>query len=204
MVAAFGCRQENVDQRFNSLDSTSFSLSAEYSIEEDKATINITHGHSKGHRPDLKQIMLELRVSQDGGVPFVSQRWEGNGSDNVIFEKRAAALIDEFKASEAPRYLVGDSKLYHKKAKDTLSQIPFITRIPGNLKFEQNVIGQALSDLLQWIDFGSGNRYPRFEWCHYEMEQRWLVIHSQAALGRARSALERRQKKDSKQIEKAH
>ncbi|MCF6299046.1 MAG: IS1634 family transposase [Thiomicrorhabdus sp.] len=203
MVAAFGCHQENVDQRFNSLDSTSFSLNGEYSIEEDKKTINITHGHSKDHRPDLKQVMLELMVSQDGGVPFVSKSWDGNGSDNVIFEKRAAALIDEFKASEAPRYWVGDSKLYHKKAKDTLSQIPFITRIPGSLKLEQNVVDQALSDPLQWVDLDNGNRYQRFNLCHYEMEQRWLVIHSQAALGRARSTLERRQEKESKKIEKA-
>ena len=202
-IAAFGCRQEKVDQRFNSLDSTSFSLNGEYLIEEDKNTINITHGHSKDHRPDLKQVMLELMVSQDGGVPFVSKSWDGNGSDNVIFEERAAALIDEFKASEAPRYLVGDSKLYHKKAKETLAQIPFITRIPGSLKLEQNIIDQALSSPLQWVDMGDGNRYQRFELCHYEIEQRWLVIHSEAALSRARSTLARQQEKESKKIEKA-
>ncbi len=203
LVATFGCRQEKVDQRFNSLDSTRVSLNGEYSIEEDKNTIHITHGHSKDHRPDLKQVMLELMVSQDGGVPFVSKSWDGNGADNVIFEKRAAALIDEFKASDAPRYLVGDSKLYHKKAKETLSQIPFITRIPGSLKLEQDIIDQALSEPLQWVDLGNGNRYQRFDLCHYKIEQRWLVIHSQAAFSRAKSTLERRQEKESKQIEKA-
>jgi len=202
-IAAFGCRQEKVDQRFNSLDSTSFSLNGDYLIEEDKSAIKITHGHSKDHRPDLKQVMLELMVSQDGGVPFVSKSWDGNGSDNVIFEKRAAALIDEFKASEAPRYLVGDSKLYHKKAKETLAQIPFITRIPGSLKLEQNIIDQALSCPQQWVDMGDGNRCQRVELCHYEMEQRWLVIYSEAALSRARSTLVRQQEKESKQIEKA-
>ncbi len=202
-IATFGCRQEKVDQRFNSLDSTSFSLNGDYLIEEGNNAIHITHGHSKDHRPDLKQVMLELMVSQDGGVPFVSKSWDGNGSDNVIFEERAAALINEFKASEAPRYLVGDSKLYHKKAKETLALIPFITRIPGSLKLEQNIIDQALSSPLQWVDMGDGNRYQRFELCHYEIEQRWLVIHSEAALSRARSTLVRQQEKESKQIEKA-
>jgi len=199
-VATFGCRQEKVDQRFNSLDSTSFSLNGEYSTEENKTTIHITHGHSKDHRPDLKQVMLELMVSQDGGVPFVSKSWDGNGSDNVIFEQRAAGLVDEFKASEAPRYLVADSKLYHKKAKDTLAQIPFITRIPGTLKLEGDIIDQALSDPTQWIDMGKGNRYQCFDLCHYDMEQRWLVVHSQAALSRARSTLTRRQEKEVSQI----
>jgi len=203
VVASFGCRQEKVDQRFNSLDSTSFSLSGDYSIEEDKNTIHITHGHSKDHRPDLKQVMLELMVSQDGGVPFVSQSWDGNGSDNVIFEKRAAALIDEFKASDAPRYLIADSKLYHENAKETLSQIPFITRIPGCLKLERNVIDQALSAPEQWAEWGNGYRYQRVDLCHYGMEQRWLVVYSQAALKRARATLERRQEKEHNHIEKA-
>jgi len=202
-IAAFGCRQEKIDQRFNSLDSTSFSLNGEYSIDENKNTINITYGHSKDHRPDLKQVMLELMVSQDGGVPFVSKSWEGNGSDNVIFEKRAAALIDEFKASETPRYLVADSKLYHKKAKDTLSQIPFITRIPGRLKLEQTMIDQALSAPLHWSDLNTENRYQRFDLCHYGIEQRWIVVYSQAGLSRARSTLSRRQEKESEKIKKA-
>lgn len=202
-IAAFGCQQEKVDQRFNSLDSTSFSLEGEYSIEEDKTTINITQGHSKDHRPDLKQVMLELMVSQDGGVPFVSKSWDGNGSDNVIFEKRAAALIEEFKASKTPRYLIADSKLYHQKAKETLSQIPFITRIPGSLKLEQAIIDQALSESLQWIDLDKENRYPHFDLCHYEIEQRWIVIHSDAALSRARSTLKRQQEKENKHVKKA-
>lgn len=203
VVASFGCRQEKVDQRFNSLDSTSFSLSGDYSIEEDKNSINITHGHSKDHRPDLKQVMLELMVSQDGGVPFVSKSWEGNGSDNVIFEKRAAALIDEFKASEAPRYLVGDSKLYHKNAKETLSQISYITRIPGSLKLEQDIIDQALSNPSEWLEWDNGYRYQRYDLCHYEIEQRWLVVHSEAALKRAKATLDRQQIREHKQIEKA-
>jgi len=59
-LAAVGCRQEQVDQRFNSLDSTSFSLTGNYSTEEkDKTAVTITYGHSKDHRPDLKQVMLE-------------------------------------------------------------------------------------------------------------------------------------------------
>ena len=202
-VAALGCQQEKVDQRFNSLDSTSFSLNGDYSIDENKNTVNITHGHAKDHRPDLKQVMLELMVSQDGGVPFISKSWDGNGSDNVIFEERAASLIDVFKTSETPRYLVADSKLYHKKAKETLSQIPFITRIPGSLKLERNVVDQALSDPAQWVDMEKGNRYQCFDLCHYEMEQRWLVVYSEAALSRARSTLARQQEKENRKIDKA-
>src|SRR5215467_14497590 len=69
------CAQEGIDCRFNHLDTTSFSLSGAYVPDSDEQAMTITHGYSKDHRPDLKQAVLELMVSQDGGVPFVSKSW---------------------------------------------------------------------------------------------------------------------------------
>jgi transposase len=57
------CAQEGIDQRFNHLDTTSFSLTGEYVPDSDEHTIRITHGYSKDHRPDLKQVVLELMVA---------------------------------------------------------------------------------------------------------------------------------------------
>ena len=108
------CTRESLDQRFNHLDTTSFSLSGDYVPESDEQAITITHGYSKDHRPDLKQAVLELMVSQDGGVPFVSKSWDGNTSDTQIFQERAKALMATFQHSPTPRYLVADSKLYNE------------------------------------------------------------------------------------------
>src|SRR5438093_9041836 len=93
------CAQEGIDLRFNHLDTTSFALTGAYIPDSDEQAITITHGHSKDHRPDLKQAVLELMVSQDGGVPFVSKSWDGNTSDTVIFQERAAALLATFQRS---------------------------------------------------------------------------------------------------------
>ena len=49
------CTREGIDQRFNHLDTTSFSLSGDYVPESDAQAITITHGYAKDHRPDLKQ-----------------------------------------------------------------------------------------------------------------------------------------------------
>ena len=65
------CAQKGIDLRFNHLDTTSFSLSGEYVPDSDEQAMTITHGHAKDYRPDLKPAVLELMVSQDGGVPFV-------------------------------------------------------------------------------------------------------------------------------------
>ena len=108
------CAQEGMEPRFNHLDTTSFALTGEYIPDSDEHAIAITHGYSKDHRPDLKQAILELMVSQDGGVPMLSKSWDGNTSDIEVFQKRAQALMETLKNSPSPRYLVADSKLSHE------------------------------------------------------------------------------------------
>jgi transposase len=68
--------------------------------ESDEQAIRITPGYSKDHRPDLKQAVLELLVSQDGGGPLVSKSWDGNASDTAIFKERAEALLTTFARSD--------------------------------------------------------------------------------------------------------
>jgi transposase len=200
-IALHACQQEGID-RFNSLDTTAFSLSGAYAHPGDPTAIRITLGHSKDHRPDLKQAVLELIVAQDGGVPFCSKSWDGNASDSVIFRERAAALVEEFQKATTPRFLVADSKLYAEKSAPFLAQIPYITRIPANFALEGQVIRQALRDPAAWIVWDATHRYQRFDLGHYGIDQRWLVIHSEAAFERAQHSVAKAQKKERKQIEK--
>jgi len=51
------CAQERIEQRVHHLDTTSFSLSGNSVPESDKQAMHITHGYSKDHRPDLKQVV---------------------------------------------------------------------------------------------------------------------------------------------------
>lgn len=88
--------------------------------------------------------MLELRVSQDGGVPFVSKSWDGNASETQIFQERAKALLATFQASPGPRYLVADAKLSTEDNAAHLAKLGFITRIPGTLTLVTQGIPQAL------------------------------------------------------------
>jgi transposase len=203
-IALSVCQQEGIDLRFNCLDTTSFSLTGEYMPDSDEHAIEavaVTYGYSKDHRPDLKQAILELMVSQDGGVPFMSKSWDGNASDNAIFKERSAALLKEFADSSGPRYLIADSKVYTKKNAPNLAQLPFITRIPGSLTDVSQVIGQALaSDQWQPVDDESSCSYHRVDLCHYGIQQRWLVVCSQAGIHRASKTLAKAQ---SKEYEKA-
>ena len=45
-------------------------------------TLGITWGHNKDHRPDLKQLLYILTVTDDGGVPVYFTTASGNTADD--------------------------------------------------------------------------------------------------------------------------
>ena len=69
-------------------DSTTVTFSGDYadaaqeSRRRDQTRLAITWGHNKDHRPDLKQLLFILTVSQDGGVPVYFQAKSGNAADD--------------------------------------------------------------------------------------------------------------------------
>ena len=195
------CSQERIDTRFNHLDTTSFSLTGDYVPDSDEHAIAITHGYSKDHRPDLKQAVLELMVSQDGGVPLMSKSWDGNASDTKIFQERAQALMTTFQGAPSPRYVVADAKLYSEENAANLKKLGFITRVPGTLKLVTHVIAQALR-WDTWHSLDETTRYQAIELCHYGMAQRWLVVRSQASYERAVASVDKARQREAAAIDK--
>ena len=68
-------------------DSTSVSVHGQYETADGtsrrgKPTAAVTFGHSKDHRPDLKQLVWILTVSADGAVPMAYRLADGNTSDD--------------------------------------------------------------------------------------------------------------------------
>jgi len=200
-VALAVCQQEGIAQTFTCLDTPSFSLTGAYVPETDTQAIAITYGYAKDHRPDLKQAGLELMVAQDGGVPLMSQSWDGNASDTGVFKERCEALLTQFAASETPRYLIADAKLDTEANAPNLARLPFMTRIPETLTVTQQIIEQAWAwDAWQPLD--ETVKYQRVALCHYGMAQRWLVVSSQDAWQRAAQTLAKARTKESAQVQK--
>ena len=68
-------------------DSTSVSFCGRYSAASGRAirgrrALAISFGHSKDHRPDLKQLLFILTMSADGNVPVAFRCTDGNASDS--------------------------------------------------------------------------------------------------------------------------
>ena len=78
--------QVSLDELHN--DSTTVSFYGSYPEAEQPHWIlqrlapAITWGHSKDHRPDLKQLLYTLTVTEDGGVPVYFQAHSGNMTDD--------------------------------------------------------------------------------------------------------------------------
>ena len=196
------CQQEHVDNRFNHLDTSAFSLSGEYLPDTDEQVINITYGHTKDHRPDLKQVMVEMMVSQDGGIPLLFQGLNGNSSDNTVFRERAEILLEEFKQSETPRYLIADCKLYTEKNADNLKELPFITRIPQSIKKVGEFITLAVDNPEAWSELHNDRRVQTFDLEHYGMQQRWHVVSSETSMQQAEFKVNKKVNKEEKAVKK--
>jgi len=201
-IAVDVCEQEHVDFRFNHLDTSAFSLTGEYLPDSDERAISIIHGHSKDHRPDLKQVMLEMMVTQDGGIPTLFKSLDGNSSDNTVFQERAAALIKEFEQSDTPRYIVADCKIYTRNNAQNLRKLLFVTRIPQNIQEVAGTITQALNTPDEWLEFDDGRKVKEFNVEHYEIKQRRLVVSSETSREKAVGKIEKKVKKEKVTIRK--
>jgi transposase len=201
-IALHICEKEGIERQYSHLDTTSFSLTGEYLPDSDEKEILITHGYSKDHRPDLKQAVLELVVTQDGGIPLICKCHDVNASDNTVFKDRVAAFIEQIKMGDQPTIVVMDSKGYTEKNAEFLRQIDFITRVPGTFGLEGAMIDQALYLSDKWEQINEAYKIQSFYLKHLGFDQRWVVVWSKGAFERAGLSLDKKSKKEKVTIDK--
>jgi hypothetical protein len=100
-------------------DSTSVSLHGAYreatgTSRGGKPTAAATFGHSKDHRPDLKQLVFILTVTADGAVPLTYRLADGNTTDDPTHIPTWDGLVNLL--GRADFLYVADSKLCSREA----------------------------------------------------------------------------------------
>ena len=100
-------------------DSTSISLHGAYreatgASRGGKPTAAATFGHSKDHRPDLKQLVFILTVAADGAVPLAYRLADGNTNDDPTHIPTWDGLVHLL--GRADFLYVADSKLCSREA----------------------------------------------------------------------------------------
>jgi transposase len=113
------------------IDTSSLSLQGDYSkqdvineaitqeeTKESLKTPKITYGFSKDHRPDLKQIVINLATTGAAGFPIWMESHSGNASDKKILHEAAERMqkfCSTLKQSPSFMYVAG-TRLSRNKA----------------------------------------------------------------------------------------
>lgn len=192
-------------------DTTSLTVFGEYESnlvdvgENNKETeqpFTITHGHSKAHRPDLKQMVLNLATT-GSGFPIWMEAHSGNASDKKILEggaSRMRAFCDQLKS--APSFLyVGDSAFYERCVKENV-EFKWLSRVPERLNEAKRWVEKA-DEMFTWTVLDDGYKMtPLLDAGYGEVPQRWVMIHSEKAAAREYKTLEKNIKKEADALSK--
>jgi transposase len=190
---------------FAHLDTTSFHVDGRYNSDQapDEQGVHITRGYSRDHRPDLNQVMLELIVEHQAGIPVLMKPLSGNSSDGPACGQVVKDHIAQLHTTYGTTYVVADSALYSDENLQELAktQIKWITRVPATLSDAHAALAQV--DLQAMQPLTAGYRYHPLTSTYGGVEQRWLLIASEPRQPQARRTVEKQLLKHSAQDIKA-
>ena len=207
-IAGVMAKQFEIDPKVLHIDGTSLSVHGKYhqleeeKIEDNSSTevqleqnlppedyqkdeensepvpINITHGYSRDHRPDLKQYTLSLLTTETEGIPLFMQVGSGNKSDQKTFVN----MIKEFKSQwtgAAPSVYVMDAAFYTESNLEEFHySIKWISRVPFTIKTAKDLAQTLLPE-----QFSKSHLYKGYQFCsvchdYAGIKQQWVVVES--------------------------
>jgi len=191
-----GCRaveRLGLKPTFGNLDSTSFHADGRYeSSGKEDGVIHITKGYSRDHRPDLNQVVLNLITENQAGIPILMSPGSGNSNDKVAFREIIEQHIKQLEQGYQIDYIVADSALYTRETLQSLSPYDthWITRVPEVITEAKEAISSTMYK--EFDPYQPGYRYLPHISTYAGIEQRWMVIFSEAAKERSYKTLKKR------------
>ncbi len=196
-----------LDMRHVHFDTTSVNVWGDYALytnEEDQ--LQVTNGHSKDHRPDLKQFLVKMLCIHHN-IPIVGGCESGNTSDKTI-NNAVLTHLSKYMAKhglgEGAFVYVADSAMVTPNNLKALGGNLFITRLPFSYKEAERVVLDAVRKG-KWTDVetkapSSGthsHKAAKYRVCDMavtieEKVYRAVVVHSDAHDKRRQKKLTRR------------
>ena len=205
LIAATAATRLGLTPKFRHLDTTSFHVDGRYNSAEapDEQVVHITQGYSRDHRPDLNQVMLELVVEHQAGIPVLMKPLSGNSSDSKAFGQVVSDHIAQLHTPFSSTYLVADSALYSAENLQKLAEtrLTWITRVPATLTEAQAVLAQA--DPQTMAPLTEGYRYRVVPSSYGGVAQRWVLIYSEQRQPQAQRTVDKQWRQQSDQEVKA-
>jgi transposase len=144
VMNAFDVKMERIHN-----DTTSVMVRGAYD-HQNALAVRLKNGHSKERRPDLKQLVYSLCVTNDGAVPVHFKAYDGNQTDDGIHLEtwnRLRTLLQH------PRFIyVADCKLCTEKNLRTIDgeRGLFVTVVPKTRSEVQTFADAVLAGDVRW------------------------------------------------------
>lgn len=209
-VAFQACRRLPQDMSKVHFDTTSVSVWGVYDqCRSDSEMLDITHGHSKDHRPDLKQFLIKM-LCVGRNIPILGGCEDGNTSDktlnNTLLSRISKHMAKHGLAPGAFLY-VADAAMVTEDNLHAIGENVFVSRLPFTYNETSRVVAQAVAKD-SWEHVGSLNETPPTDKrpaaqyrvaentvILYGREYRAVVVHSSAHDKRRQKRIEREIKK---------
>jgi transposase len=206
LIAATAARRLGLAPTFAHLDSTSFHVDGRYNSEEEpeEQVIHITRGYSRDHRPDLNQVMLDLIIEHQAGIPVLMQPLSGNSNDTSTFGQVVSEHIQQLQTTSGTTYLVADSALYSAENLQKLSETrtKWITRVPATLSEAHAALVQTTPQTM--APLMEGYRYQALTSTYGGVEQRWVLLYSEHRSPQAQRTVDKQLLRQSDNSRFAH
>ena len=199
--------EQNLIGKSAHIDTTSFSFEGSYLEQNSESVaINVCHGFSKDHRPDLKQVVLNMAVSGPANVPIFMEPLSGNTSDKQAlyngietvrnFQRQLREGFEDF-------LWIADSALYSKEKLLANNDFSWISRVPETIT-EAKAMVKKQDRELNWVAAEEGYRYTASRSSYGGVEQWWILVFSEQAYKREsltfESSLTRQDEKAKKEV----
>ena len=204
--------EHNLLGKYAHLDSTSFVLQGEYAqnadmtmepVPEGAEVIEVVHGYSKDHRPDLKQVMLSLSVSGEANIPIWMEPLSGNSSDKSSFHETITnvRLFQKQLNLKHDFIWIADSALYTADKLLGHNNMLWVSRVPENIKDCVGLL-ELEDNIFSWEAGTDGYRCAEVCSNYGTIKQRWIIVSSEQAYDREKKTFERQIEKQLAQAEK--
>lgn len=170
--------------RFGHLDSTGFHTDGRYNdvVGAEEGVIHITKGYSRDHRPDLNQVVLQLLVERQAGIPLLMEPLSGNNSDKESFRQTVKTHLAQLQSDFGLEYVGADSALYTAATLGEMNGFFWFTRVPETLTLARDLIHEVAPELMHDL---AQTAFRSLGTVYAGVRQRWVVVYSPAAYQRA-------------------
>jgi transposase len=216
-VAFQACLRFPLDMSKVHFDTTSVSVWGAYdSCSPDSGNLNITYGHSKDHRPDLKQFMIKM-LCVGRNIPILGGCLDGNTSDKTVNNEvlsRISKHMARHGLSPGAFLYIADSAMVTENNLRVIGENIFVSRLPFSYNETSRVVAESATEDC-WEQVGTLNETPstnkrpsaQYQLAEktvilYGQEYRAVVVHSSANDKRRLKRIERDIKKSETTLHK--